>query len=264
MSKKRKRQKMSLPRQIVFVIALMVFVGAAGVIIDHYVTGWRAEKALNDLEKYKVEQVADLETEKGTVIGEYVELYKKNPDIIGWIKIEGTNINYPVMHTPGDPEYYLRRDFDQQYSLSGTPFLDGSSDIFLPTCNWTIYGHHMKDGTMFMDVTKYADRDFYEEHKIIEFDTIYKETGQAKYEVMAAFYAEIKNVDEGGFKYYQYAGITTEESFNEYVAGVKSESEYDTGVEAEYGDQLITLSTCNYHVGDGRGRFAVVAKRIDE
>ena len=81
---------------------------------------------------------------------------------------------------------------------------------------------------------------------------------------MAAFYAEIKNVDEGGFKYYQYAGITTEESFNEYVAGVKSESEYDTGVEAEYGDQLITLSTCNYHVGDGRGRFAVVAKRIDE
>ena len=80
MSKKRKREKMSLPRKIVFVIALMVFVGAAGVILDHYVTGWRAEKALNDLEKYKVEQVADLETEKGTVIGEYVGLYKKNPD----------------------------------------------------------------------------------------------------------------------------------------------------------------------------------------
>lgn len=263
MTKKRKREKMSLPRKIVFVIALMVFVGAAGVILDHYVTGWRAEKALNDLEQYKVEQ-EDLRTEKGTVIGEYVNLYKQNPDIIGWIRIEGTNINYPVMQTQDDPEFYLRKDFKKEYSLSGTPFMDAASDIFIPTSNWTIYGHHMKDGTMFMDVTKYADYEFYEEHKIIEFDTIYREGGgKAKYEVLAAFYAEIKNVDEGGFKYYQYAGITTEKSFNEYVAGVKAESEYDTDVEAEYGDQLITLSTCNYHVGDGRGRFAVVAKRVD-
>lgn len=263
MSKKKKREKLSLQRKIIFVIAMMVFVGAAGVILDYYVTGWRAEKALTDLENMKVEQ-ADLETEKGTVIGEYVDLYRENPDIIGWIKIEGTNINYPVMQTKDDPEFYLRRGFDAEYSLSGTPFLDAKSDIFEPTCNWVIYGHHMKDGTMFRDVTKYADYDFYEEHKIIEFDTIYKETGQAEYEIVAAFYAEIKNVDEGGFKYYQYAGITTEESFNEYVEGVKEMSVYDTGVDAEYGDQLLTLSTCNYHVDDGRGRFAVVAKRIDE
>lgn len=262
MSKKKKREKMSLPRQIVFVIALMVFVGSAGVIIDHYVTGWRAEKALNDLAEMKVEQ-PDLKTEKGTVIGEYVDLYNQNPDIIGWIKIEGTNINYPVMHTPEEPEFYLRKNFEKEYSLSGTPFMDGISDIFAPTCNWTIYGHHMKDGTMFMDVTKYADHEFYEEHKIIEFDTIYKETGQHKYEVIAAFYAEIKDVDEGGFKYYQYAGITTEESFNEYVDGVKADSVYDTGIDAEYGEQLITLSTCSYHVDDKRGRFAVVAKRIE-
>ena len=252
---------MSVPRKIIFVIALMVFVGAAGVLIEHYVTGWRAEKALTDLADLKTEQ-EDLVTEKGIVIGKYVELYKMNSDIIGWIKIEGTNINYPVMQTQDDPEFYLRRNFDKEYSISGTPFMDASSDIFIPTCNWMIYGHHMKDGTMFRDVTKYANRDFYEEHKIIEFDTIYK-GGQGKYEVIAAFYAEIKNADDNSFKYYQYAGITTEESFNEYVAGVKAKSVYDTGVEAEYGDQLITLSTCNYHVGDGRGRFAVVAKRIE-
>ena len=264
MSKTRKRAKMSLPRKIVFVIALMVFVGAAGVILDHYVTGWRAEKALTDLAELKVETQPDLKTEKGTVIGEYVDLYNQNPDIIGWIRIEGTNINYPVMQTQDDPEFYLRKDFNKEYSLSGTPFMDAASDIFMPTCNWTIYGHHMKDGTMFMDVTKYADRDYYEEHPVIEFDTIYRETGQAKYEIMAAFYAEIKNVDEGGFKYYQYAGITTESSFNEYVAGAKAASEYDTGIDAEYGDQLITLSTCSYHVDDKRGRFAVVAKRIEE
>ena len=256
---------MSLQRKIVFVLALMVFVGAAGVILDHYVTGWRAEKALNELEKYKVETQADMETENGTVLGKYVELYKQNPDIIGWLKIGGTNINYPVMQTKNDPEFYLRRGFDKEYSLSGTPFMDASSDIFLPTCNWMIYGHHMKDGTMFRDVTKYADYDFYQDHKIIEFDTIYKETGQGEYEIVAAFYAEIYDKNETDvFKYYQYAGIQTEASFNEYVAGVKAKSVYDTGVEVEYGDQLITLSTCNYHVDDGRGRFAVVAKKIEE
>ena len=115
MSKKGKREKMSLPRKIVFVIALMVFVGAAGVILDHYVTGWRAEKALNDLAKFKVEQ-ADMKTDKGTVIGEYVDLYKQNPDIIGWIKIDGTPIDYPVMFTPEDNEFYLNRDFDKNDS----------------------------------------------------------------------------------------------------------------------------------------------------
>ena len=255
---------MSMPRKIIFVIALMVFVGAAGVIIDHYVTGWRAEKALTDLADLKVETLEDLKTEKGTVIGEYVELYRQNPDSIGWIKIDGTHIDYPVMQTQNDPEYYLRRDFNGEYSLSGTPFIDAASDIFIPTCNWTIYGHHMKVGTMFYDLLEYADREFYEEHRTIEFDTIYKETGQHEYEIIAAFYAEIKDVDEGGFKYYQYAGITTEESFNEYVAGVKAVSVYDTGIDAEYGDQLITLSTCSYHVEDKRGRFAVVAKRIEE
>jgi len=263
MSKKKKREKMSLPRKIVFVIALMVFVGAAGVILDHYVTGWRAENALTELEQLKDEQLPELKTDKGIIIGEYVELYRQNPDIIGWIEIEGTRINYPVMQTKNDPEFYLRRGFDKEYSLSGTPFMDAGSDIFVPTANWTIYGHHMKDGTMFQNVTKYADYDFYQEHRTIRFDTIYK-GGQAEYEVMAAFYAEIKNVDEGGFKYYKYADITTEDRFNEYVEGIKAESVYDTGVTAEYGDQLITLSTCNYHVGDGRGRFAVVAKRIQE
>ena len=251
---------MSLPRKIVFVIALMVFVGAAGVLVDHYLTGWRAEKALSGLEPVNIE-AEDLQTEKGIVIGKYAGLYTANPDIIGWIKIEDTHINYPVMQTQNDPEFYLRRNFEKEYSVSGTPFMDAASDIFIPTCNWTIYGHHMKDGTMFKDLVKYADYDFYQEHKYITFDTIYK-GGQGTYEVIAAFYAQVLDADSTAFKYYQYAGITTEAEFTEYVNGIRGMSEYDTGVNVQYGDQLITLSTCNYHVGDGKGRFAVVAKRI--
>lgn len=251
---------MSLPRKIVFVIAMMVFVGAAGVLANHYIEGWRAQKALTGLEPVNVE-AADLQTDKGIVIGKYAGLYTANPDIIGWIKIEDTHINYPVMQTQNDPEFYLRRNFEKEYSLSGTPFMDAASDIFIPTCNWTIYGHHMKDGTMFKDLVKYSDYDFYQEHKYITFDTIY-EGGQGTYEVIAAFYAQVLDADSNAFKYYQYAGITTEAEFTEYVNGIKKMSEYNTGVEVQYGDQLITLSTCNYHVGDGKGRFAVVAKRI--
>ena len=251
---------MSLGRKIIFVIALMVFVGALGAIVNHYVTGWRAEKALTDLGELKTEQ-EDLVTDKGVVIGKYVNLYKKNSDIIGWLTVDGTNIDYPVMQTQDDPEFYLRRNFDKEYSVSGVPFLDAASDIFKPTSNWLLYGHNMKDGTMFHDLLEYADEDFYKSHKTIKFDTIYK-GGQGEYEVLAAFYSRIYPEDKTVFKYYNYAGITSEKDFNEYLQGVRALSQYETGVEAEYGDQLLTLSTCSYHVEDRMGRFAVVAKRI--
>lgn len=251
---------MSTGRKIIFVIALMVFVGSLGAIINHYVTGWRAEKALTDLEDLKTGE-EDLVTDKGIVIGKYVKLYKKNQDMIGWVTIDDTHINYPVMQTQKEPEFYLRRNFDKEYSVSGVPFMDASSNIFKPTRNWLIYGHHMKDGTMFHDLLEYADQEFYQEHKTIKFDTIYK-GGQGEYEIIAAFYSQIYDEDKDIFKYYTYAGITNEEQFNEYVEGVKDLSVYDTGVDAEYGEQLITLSTCSYHVADKLGRFAVVAKRV--
>ena len=114
---------------------------------------------------------------------------------------------------------------------------------------------------MFHDLLEYADEDFYKSHKTIKFDTIYK-GGQGEYEVLAAFYSRIYPEDKTVFKYYNYAGITSEKDFNEYLQGVRALSQYDTGVEAEYGDQLLTLSTCSYHVEDRMGRFAVVAKRI--
>lgn len=251
---------MSTGRKIVFVISLMVFVGALGAIVNHYVKGWRAQQALIGLGELKTQQ-EDLVTDKGIVIGKYVNLYKKNPDIIGWLTIDGTHIDYPVMQTQDDPEFYLRRNFNKEYSISGVPFMDAYSDIFIPTSNWLIYGHHMKDGTMFQDLMQYADREFYEEHKTIKFDTIYK-GGQGEYEVIAAFYSQIYPEDSRKFKYYTYADMTGEERFEQYIKGVKDLSEYDTGVDAEYGEQLITLSTCSYHVENKLGRFAVVAKRV--
>ena len=109
----------------------------------------------------------------------------------------------------------------------------------------------MKNGTMFHDLLEYEEESFYRDHKTFKFDTIYK-GGQGTYEVVAVCYSQIYPADSTEFKYYQYAGITTESEFNDYVRGIKSLSLYETGVVPEYGDQLVTLSTCAYHVKDGR------------
>ena len=250
---------MSLGRKIILVICLIVFIGSAGVLADYFLNGMKEQGAFDDLADLKVGR-EDLVTDKGIVVGEYADLYLANNDIIGWIKVDGTNIDYPVMQTQDSPEYYLYRGFDKKPANSGTPFMDAASDIFIPTSNFMIYGHNMKNGTMFHELLKYKDRDFYNEHKTFNFDTIYK-GGQGTYAVIAAGYSQIYPQDSTKLKYYRYAGMTSQSDFNEFVKGVKALSEYDTGVVAEYGDQLVTLSTCAYHTEDGR--FFVVGKRID-
>ena len=251
---------MSLGRKIVFVLCLIVFVGSAGMLLNYFLTGMREQSSLEDLAKLKTER-EDMKTDKGTVIGKNVDLYETNSDIIGWITVDGTKIDYPVMQTQSDPEFYLRRSYEKKYSISGVPFLDAYSDVFKPTLNWLIYGHNMKDGTMFHDLLDYAEEDFYKAHKTIRFDTIYK-GGGGRYKVVAAFYSQIYPENKNVFKYYTYADLNSDREYKEYIEGVKKLSEYDTGVDAVPGDQLITLSTCSYHVPDKLGRFAVVAKKI--
>ncbi|MBQ3266168.1 MAG: class B sortase [Ruminococcus sp.] len=188
----------------------------------------------------------------------YDELYNKNPDFFGWLKIEGTKIDYPVMYTPRDSEYYLHRDFYGNYSDSGMLFIDG--DCPADGNYYLIYGHHMNNGSMFGELPKYGDKKFYEEHKTVFFDTRYE---LRDYEVVAAFYAKAyPEGEEEGFCYYQYKNLTSQDAFEEYVANVKANQIYETGITPTYGDELIVLSTCNYHTTDGR--FVVVARRIKD
>lgn len=115
----------------------------------------------------------------------------------------------------------------------------------------------MKSGKMFGDLDNYKDEDFYQEHKTITFDTIYEE---GTYEVMYVFLSKIYYEEEVVFKYYQFIDANSEQEFNSYMEEMAKMSLYDTGVTAQYGDQLLTLSTCDYEREDGR--FVVVAKRI--
>lgn len=189
-----------------------------------------------------------------TAFEKYAAVYEQNSDFVGWISIEGTNIDYPVMQTIDNPNYYLKHSFEKQYSDYGVPYVQENCDLeFSDNC--VIYGHHMNNGSMFADLCKYADEDFYREHKIIRFDTL---SGFGEYEVVAVF--KTVAYSEQGFQYYHFVNADSAEDFDAFIAKCKELALYDTGVTAEYGDRLITLSTCEY--SRQNGRMVVVAKKV--
>lgn len=161
------------------------------------------------------------------------------------------------MYTPDRQDFYLKRNFEKRYSAYGVPYIAEHCNPSEPSDNVIIYGHHMKNGSMFTDLMKYESKDFYNSQKVINFDSL-TETG--RYEVIAVFKTTV--YDSKGFKYYLFTDAETEEDFDAYVKKCKELSIYDTGVSAEYGDKLITLSTCEY--SRKNGRMVVVAKRITE
>lgn len=193
-------------------------------------------------------------TEPREILPRFLELYQKNPDLAGWLTIPGTRIDYPVMYSPDEPERYLHANFDAAYSFAGLPFLDAACDT--ESGNRIIYAHNMLDGSMFRSLPKYESKSYWQAHPTIHFDTLYEE---GEYEVLAAFYDRVYYTYENCFKFYQFIDAADEADFNNAISNFRSKALYDTGVTAAYGDKLITLVTCAYHVEDGR--FVVVARK---
>ncbi len=198
------------------------------------------------------------------------ELYAQNEDVIGWLRIEDTVIDYPVMQTMEDEEYYLYRDFDKRDSVEGSLILDTDStsgtgtlknnyeDGTAPSTNLIIHGHNMKNGAMFGDLDKWRSQDYEKTHNIIEYSSLYE---KRKYEIVSVFLSQVYRVNDEVFKYYKFFNANSEEEFNDFYNNIKEMALYDTGVEAHYGDEFITLSVCAYHVENGR--LVVVGKRIE-
>lgn len=168
-------------------------------------------------------------------------LFQRNKDCIGWLCIDSTVVNYPVMHTPKDPQKYLRKSFDLAHSTAGVPFMDGACT--LQCDNLILYGHNMRNGTMFADVTKYKSKDYCEDHPVIVFET---EEALKHYRVFAV--VRLKSTD----KWYSFHIADDEAVYDHMVAEIKDRALYDTGVTPSYGDQLITLSTCYGKKDDDR------------
>lgn len=203
-------------------------------------------------------EIEDTEiSDETSALKEYAELYEQNEDMVGWIRIDDTKINYPVMQSVNEPNFYLKHSFDKTYSDYGCPYVQENCNVITPSDNVVIYGHNMKNGSMFSALTKYKEKAFWEKHKTITFDTLVE---HYEYEIIAAFKTVVYTDSPKSFKYYQFVQADTKEDFNAYVEKCKELSFYDTGVSAEYGDKLITLSTCEY--SQKNGRMVVVAKRV--
>jgi len=200
-------------------------------------------------------------TEEGEIpdiLPEYQDLYNTNKSLIGWVKIEDTNIDYPVMQTSNN-EYYLTHNLSQDYDRNGSIFMDTACDVLKPSMNFIIYGHDMSSGKMFGQLDKYKEKSYWEKHPVIQFDTIYQ---KGTYEIVYVFHSKVYNADEITFKYYQFIDANSQEEFDSYMNSMNGLSLYDTGVPVVYGDQFLTLSTCD-RATEENGRFVVVAKRVE-
>ncbi len=259
-------------RIILIVILLGVFLLSTWYVVDYYVAAAQQKEKYDSLASIvesirkddpsvswddPLAQTVPGPTEfEDTILPEYLPLYQMNSDTVGWISIEGTRVNYPVMQRPEETDYYLYRNFDQEYSKRGSLYVRETCDVFAPSDNVTIYGHHMADGSMFHGLLKYDEKSFYEEHPIIRFDTL---TERHTYQIFAVF-KTTASADEG-FSYHRFENAGTQEEFDRFVATCKRISFYDTDHTPQYGDKLICLSTCEYTLENGR--FVVVAYRVE-
>ena len=243
---------------VMLVAALAVFVFSAYKVFGEIWQKQQEQNAFEELAQQIETNVVQPEKEDKTPeqlrLESYEQLKETNPHFVGWIKIDGTPLDYPVVHTPDNPEYYLRRAFDGSYAVSGTPFVGQGCTV--DSTNVLVYGHRMNNETMFTTLLDYAEKSFWEEHKEIQFDTVDR---LQIYEIVSAFYINIpQEGDEDAFYWYQYCGDISGEEFDYYVQQVKAYAYYDTGIEIQEGDKLLTLTTCAYD-SDSR-RFVVVAK----
>lgn len=196
-------------------------------------------------------------------------LMEKNPDVAGWIRIDNTPVDYPVMHTPDEPNYYYRRGFDKEYSSYGMIYMDATCTIadqdtygepfkegeICP--NYILYGHHMKNGTMFASLDKYSSEAYYQEHPVVEFDT---ENELGCYEIIGTVRLPVEQLN-GEFA--KVLAARTREDYENLIRYVKEHSFYDTGINANWPEQLITLTTCEYTQRDGRLLLVARKKSTD-
>lgn len=239
---------------IFFIIMLVtIFVTSIIYIIMNYTEDKEQNKIFEELENI----ITEKQNEKGEKQQEesinLKKLYEINNDFIGWLKIENSNISHPVMQTDNSrKDYYLRRNFYKEYSQLGTPYIAEYCNI-QTSDNVIIYGHHITNYQVFGELEKYKKKEFYDNHKIINFNTIY---GNADYEIIAVF----KTVAYTGFRYYEFVDSSSQNEFDTFIKKCKELSLYQTEKTAQYGDKLLTLSTCEYSAKNGR--LVVVAKKI--
>lgn len=253
MTTKLRRRCNYIMRKIVYTIITILLIGL--VLISSYLIfkekkqNEKQENTFEDLIEIVEENIENQEERKIDIN----KLYEENKDIVGWLKIDNTTINYPIMQNINDPNYYLHRDFYKNYSSYGTPYM--AKQCNLNSDNIVIYGHHMKNNKMFGELEKYKSKDFYNNHKIITFTTLEKEYS---YEIFAVFKTTVYT--KNTFRYYENINFENKKIYNDFINICKDKSLYQTGIEIKDKEKLITLSTCEY--SNKNSRLVIVARKI--
>lgn len=210
----------------------------------------------------RFEQLEEIEDEEWTD-GTTPHKEKKNPDWLGWLKIKGSSISYPVMQREGDSEYYLHRDFDGNYSFYGTPFLDARCSLESDNC--IVYGHNINGGRMFGALHAYASESYYKEHPEVKFRV---EEEKRSYQIVSVIQTDISSpvysfVDVGNWgEYQEYVKTIISSSLYHTEMGEEIDQEMREQTEEEFfrSYQFLTLSTCRSWVGRN-ARLLVISAR---
>lgn len=253
MTTKLRRRCNYIMRKIVYTIITILLISL--VLISSYLIfkekkqNEKQENTFEDLIEIVEENIENQEERKIDIN----KLYEENKDIVGWLKIDNTTINYPIMQNINDPNYYLHRDFYKNYSSYGTPYM--AKQCNLNSDNIVIYGHHMKNNKMFGELEKYKSKDFYNNHKIITFTTLEKEYS---YEIFAVFKTTVYT--KNTFRYYENINFENKKMYDDFINICKDKSLYQTGIKIKDKEKLITLSTCEY--SNKNSRLVIVARKI--
>ncbi|MEG0664065.1 MAG: class B sortase, partial [Clostridia bacterium] len=254
--------KSEIIRKLILIFAVPIFLISGFFVTKYYIDSYNNDQLIQSL-KNKYNETTTVPQEKKDEIGypsdyidSFFELYKQNKDVKGYIKIDGTAIDFPIVQYT-DNDYYLRRDFNKKNSDHGIPFFDFRVDLKRPATNFLIYGHNMHDKQMFNEILNYKNLDYYKNHPIITMDTVYE---KSQWKVFAAYVANASSEDGPVFQYHNFINCTNETIYNNFIDQVELRSIIQTGVDVKYGDQLLTLSTCTYEIGSGR--FVVMARKV--
>lgn len=258
------RKEKYTKKSVLFIIFFLCFIVASLYLLNNYYINQKDKKEYDNLQQEKKQdeikyELVEENKEFSETINKVKELQKENSDVKGWINIENTNINYPIMQTTNN-DYYLTHNYKKKKAKNGSIFINHNCDIKNENSNLIIYGHNMQDGQMFQDLLNYKKKSFYETHPIIKITT---EESEYDYEIIMVFKSRIFYQDEkNAFRYYHYYSFENESKYNEYINNCKKIQLYNTGKTAVYGEQLITLITCEY--SQENGRMVIVAKRVNK
>ncbi len=244
-------------RKVIFDVAIVVFIGSCAYLISYYgQSGYNANFYNGVASMLGNGEVS--ENYPRAYLTKFASLWEMNGDIVGWLSIDGTQVNYPVVQSD-DNDYYLHKDFSKADNKYGIPFADCRVDISKPSTNIPIYSHNMKDGQMFGELINYQSLDYYKQHPVINFDSLYEE---GKYKIVGMFIASTLPEHAPNFEYHNFIEAETDQELMDFANEVLSRSLIVTGVDIQPGDHLITLSTCTYDFEEAR--FAIVARRVRE